>query len=385
MKARTVVLPAAGVLVALVAYRVWQARKAAKTAAVAPASVALIRTEPVVRTNLAIRISFTGNIAADNDVPVFAKIGGRVDRLFVEVGARVRAGEVLATVEHQELSWQARAAQAQVLAAQAQVQVAEAGADGAKLEFTRTAELARGGSAPQAQLDGASVHLKLAKAQVALARANLAAAQAQAGLMGQELADTRIESPIDGVVTSRAVSLGAMVGKQVPAFTVQDLSTLKLDSTVDARQFGQLAVGMPAVVAVDASPEETFPGQVAVLAPALDPETRRAEVEIKIDNGSGRLLPNEFARATVTVGRLAGTLAVSTQALLEQAGGAVVFRVRSGKVEELHPTFGPTDGSLVAVRDGLAPGDLLAITGLGNLSDGAPVKVDPAPPAAWHR
>lgn len=389
MKARYLWIVVIIVLAGLIAWRIAGARRAATAVVEKPSDAALIRTTRVVRRDLDEKVAFTGNVRARNEVDIFPKLPGRVDGLFAQVGDRVHAGQVLATVEHKEIGWQAKAAAASVQAAtagnqaaQATVQVAQAGLDGAKLEYDRTSELAKGGSAPQAALDGAKIRLQLAGAQVEQARAQVAATSAQiaqasasSGLAEQQVANSRIESPIAGVVTRRNVNIGTQAGLQQPAFTVQDTATLKLESTVDPVQFSRLSRGKPAVISVDAFPGDAFKGRVDVMSPTLDPQTRRAMVEIAIDNASGRLMPHLFAKADVTVGQLQGVLVVPKDAVLEAPGGSVVFRVKDGKVEALRPKFGPSDGTLVAVLEGLSEGDELALTGLGNLSDGAPVKV----------
>lgn len=389
MKARFFWIAAAVALAALIGMRVTAAKQAAAEVKDKPPEAALIRTARVTRGDIDERVSFTGNVRARNEVDVFAKLPGRIEGLHAQVGDHVRAGQLLARVEHKEIGWQAKQAEAAVeaakagnQAAQATLAVAQAGLEGAKLEFDRTSELAKGGSAPQAALDGARIKLQLAEAQVQQAKAQVAATNAQiaqasaaSGLMDQQIDNSRIEAPISGVVTKRNVNLGTMAAPQLPAFTIQDTATLKLESTVDPRQYAQLSRGKSATIAVDAFPGESFAGRVDVLAPTLDPQTRRALVEIAIDNGNGRLLPHLFAKADVKVGELAGALLVPHEAILEAPGGAVVFRVKESKVEAIRPKLGPTDGALVAVLEGLNEGDELALTGLGNLSDGAAVKV----------
>jgi RND family efflux transporter MFP subunit len=376
MNARTIGIATAALFVALVGWRIAGARQAARGAAVEKVAEApLIRTAKVARADFEETVAFTGNVKPKNEVDVFAKLPGRIDALHVQVGDKVRAGQVLASVEHKEVEWQARSAEAAVQAARAGLQVATAGHEGAKLEFDRTAELAKGGSAPQAALDGARIKLQLAEAQMSQARAGVAQASAALGLLRQQLQNSRLESPIAGVVTRRLVNLGSLASQQQPAFTVQDASTLKLETSVDAAQFSRLAKGAKARVTVDGLAGEEGTGTVTILSPTLDPQTRRAAVEIAIDNRTGKLLPHLFAKATVDVGTRGQALVVPRQAVLEAAGGAVVYRVRGGKVEAVRPTFGPSDEKFVTVETGLAEGDELAVTGLGNLSDGAPVQV----------
>lgn len=361
MKARTVWIVLGIALVGLVAWRVVEVKKARSAPVQKASEVALVRVGRVAPADLAEIVSFTGTVRPRNEVEIFPKLGGRIETLDAQIGDKVKAGQLLATIDHKEIGWQAKAAQAALEVARSQLA-------GAKLEYDRTMSLFKGGSAPQAALDGAKVRLDLAQAQAAQAEAG-------AGLAQQNLDNARIVTPIAGTVIRRPVNVGAQVGQQVSIFTIQDVATLKLEASVDASGFARLQKGMPAKVTVEALPGETFEGHVSLLSPSLDAATRRAAVEIEIDNGSGHLLPNMFARAEVTVGNLKNALAVPKDAVLEAAGGAVVYRVKGDHVEMVRPRLGSADGARVAVLDGLSDGDLVAVSGVANLADGMPVKI----------
>lgn len=350
-------------LAAAVGYRAQAVRKDRSVRKEAVVEAVLIRTAHVARGDLSERLELTGTIRPKNEVDVFAKVPGRIDQVFVQVGQTVKENQVLATIEHKEIAWQAKAAEAAF-------EVAKANLDGARQELERTQALFEGGSAPKAQLDGMKTRLALAQAQAAQA-------EAAAGLAQQQVANSKIEAPIGGVVTRRNINLGAMVGPQSPAFTVQNVSSLKLETSADASSFVRLKKEQRATVSTEALPGEVFDGKVAVLSPSLDAQTRRAAVEIEVENSKGRLLPNMFSKASVTVGELRDQITVPREAILEAAGGACVFRVKDGKVEKVRPSLGTQDGRLVQVLSGLEQGDEVAISSLPNLSDGTAVLVAP--------
>lgn len=364
--------------IGLVGYRIATSSKARAAVVERKVEAPLVRTTKVARADVDETLGFTGTVRAHRDVDVYAKLGGRVDHLAVKVGDRVRAGQVLASVEHREIAWQAKQTEAAVQAAKAGLLVAEAQRDGAKLELDRTKKLAEGGSAPPAALEGAELKMKLMEAQVAASAAQVAQASAAAGLMGQQVANARIEAPVDGIVTRRNVDLGVMAGQQSPAFSIQDSRTLKLESSVDLATYSRLARGMPVWLDVAELPGVAIGGRIDVLSPTLDATTRRATVEVAIDNAQGKLLPNAFARADVTIGKLQGALVVPRLAVLETAGGAVVYRIKNGVVEAVKPQLGPTSGANVTVLEGLAEGDEIALGGLGQLVDGGAVRVSSA-------
>jgi RND family efflux transporter MFP subunit len=328
-----------------------------------PSETALIKTRRVVRADVAQRVFFTGTIRPRNEVEVYPKVSGRLEALPVQIGDSVKAGQLLAVVEHREIAWQAKASEAAVA-------IAKAGLEGAQLEHDRTSKLFEGGSATRAMVDGAKVKLDLARAQHAQA-------EAANGLAQQQLANATIVAPIAGTLTRRPVNLWAQVGPGGPVASIQDVATLKLEASVDAASFARLAKGAEAQISVDALPDETFAGKLTLLSPSLDSVSRRAAIEIEIDNAQGRLLPNMFARAEVRVGLLKGALAVPKGALVESTGGSTLFRIRAGKAELLRPKVGPTDRDLTAVVCDLAEGDEVAIDGQAALSDGAPVRTQP--------
>ena len=364
MKGRMVLISLGLALVGLIAFRVSQVKTANKAPEAKADESALVRTARVSRADMLERISVTGTVRPRNEVDLFAKVPGKIEALNAQVGDRVKAGQSLASIEHKEIAWQAKAAQAAV-------QVARANLDGARLDFDRTQALFKGGSAPQAQLDAAKVRLALAEAQAAQA-------EASAGLAQQQVDNARVESPISGTITRRPVNLGVQVGPQAPLFTVQDVATLKLEASVDAAGFARLTKGTEAAVTVDALPGQTFSGKVTLLSPSLDPVTRRATVELEIDNASGKLMPNMFAHADIAVGHLPGALTLPKEALYEAAGGAELFRIRDGKAQLVRPKLGPSDSTRVAVLEGLAEGDEVAVTGQASLADGAAVRAAPA-------
>ncbi len=360
MKARIFWIAVVLVIAGLIGWQVSKKRAQASGPEAKAVEAAHVRSAKVVRADLADKVGFTGTIRPRNEVDVFPKVPGRIEALLVQVGDKVKAGQVLAVIEHKEIAWQAKAAEAAV-------QMARANLDGAKLNLDRTTALFQGGSAPQAQVDGAKV-------QHAAASAQLAQAEAAAGLANQSLANATVVAPITGTVTRRPVNLGMNVGPQTTMVTIQDVATLKLEASVDAAAYARLARDLPAEILVDTHPAP-FPGKVSLLAPTLDGLTRRAALEIEVDNSSGKLLPNMFARAEVVVGRLTGVVAVPREALFEGGGGAVVFRIKDGKAQMLRPQFGPADKGLVAVPEGLSEGDEVAISGQAGLADGAAVKV----------
>jgi len=361
VKTRTVLGAASGLaIVTVVVFRLLAVGSSASAASADAVRSPLVPVARVIRADVAQQVVVTGSVRARNSVEVHPDLPGRVTAVHARVGDAVKAGQLLATLEHEGLSWQLRAAQAAVA-------VARAGLEGARLEHTRTRELHDGGAAPVAQLEAAKVRLSLAEAQ-------LMQAEAAAGLAAEQVDKARVVSPIAGVVTRRPVDVGAQVGPQTAAFVVEDQSELRLESAVDAADWARITDGAVADVTTDTRPGEVFRGRVALRSPSLDPATRRAAIELAIEGATGALLPGTFARAAVTAATVRAAVVVPREAVVEAAGGALVWRIANGKAEAVRPHLGSGDEGHVVVLDGLAEGDLVATAGQAALAHGAPAR-----------
>lgn len=356
---KKIVLAVVGLaFVGLVLVRVSQASQAKKAAAVVSEEAAVVvKGAKVSPRDIAQTVALTGQIRPKNEVEIFPKLGGRIEAVKVKVGDRVKAGTVLAVVEHKELAWQ-------VKQAEAAARMAEANLSQARDELKRTETLFKSGGAPQAALDGA-------KTKAAVAEAQLAQAEAAAGLARTALSNASVTSPIGGIVTRKRTDVGAMVGPTTSLFQVQDAAELKLEAAVEANEAMRMQENQPVEIEVDGLPGEKFEGKVSVLSPTLDSQTRRAWVEVSVPNAKGRILPNMFARATVRVGTLASALSIPRSAVFESVGGKAVYVIREGKAQLVKPAFGLGDADFLVIETGLNEGDVVATAGLGLLADGA--------------
>jgi RND family efflux transporter MFP subunit len=324
-------------------------------------TIPAVTTAPVGRRFMQARVQITGNIRPENEVDVFSKANGRIVRVNAELGQKVRQGDVLALVEQEIAVLQLKQANGALAAAKANLLNAEKNAESAEA-------LAKSNNIPDVQLVGARSGLQAAKAQVLQA-------EAAVGLAQEAVLNTRITSPITGVITRKNVNLGGMVSPaalspQAALFQVQSLGTLKLEATIDEKEIHLVSVGQPVTFSVDALPGQSFTGTVSHVAPSLDPVSRRATIEVAIKNDDGRLYANMFARGEIAQKEALEVLALPQTALIKGAASPSVF-VAKGKVVELRQvTLGESDGEYVAVRDGLSEGDQVVLTGHSRLADG---------------
>lgn len=334
-----------------------------------------VRTEPLGRHVIEAEVRFTGTLRAVRRVDVVPEIGGRIEDVKVTVGDVVTRGQLLAVLEHNSLVLAASQAKANRAAAAASIERAELDVDTAERELKRVRELAARGAASQAELERSEAAVDTAKAMLRSARSQHRGAKAAAGLSADSLGDSRILSPLAGTVTKREVHMGTRVNPGALMFEIQDIEELELVGAVTARDYARLQLGQAVTIRVDARPDETFTGTVRTMSPSLDPVTRRATIEVAVANSEHRLLPNQFADATVVVERRTGVLAVPRDAVVATPEGADVYTVRDGKAVLAHARLGSSEHALVPVLEGLREGEPVVVAGQAELRDGLAVVV----------
>lgn len=303
------------------------------------------------------------DLRAVRQVDVGAKVLGYLSLLAVDRGDRVRAGQLLGTVRPSDLPEQLAAARGGVAQHGAALALA-------RENLTRAEALAPRGVISQQELASA-------RAAVAALDAQGATLRAQAAGVGARLAETRIVSPLDGVVLQRRVDPGALVGPSTgPVLTVVATDALRVFLPVTERDAARVRVGMEAEVTVDALPGRTFSARVSRLAPGFDPVTRTLDAEVLIPNPDGALRPGMYGRALVVTETRPAALMVPVGALQRSGGRWFAYVLRAGaKVARREVAVGFDEGDSLEVTRGLSPGDEVVTAGLDALSDGATVRV----------
>lgn len=372
----TVVLGSLGGLGVVFSDRVDAALRAREQAAV-PVEIDAprVRTEPLSRHRLEAKVSFTGTLQAVRHVDVVPELGGRIEDVMVGIGDHVERGQLLAIIEHRSLVLAQSQAKANRSAAAASIERAQLDVETSERELSRVRELVQRGAASQAELERSQAAVDTAQAMLRSAKSQHRGAKAAAGLSADSLGDSRILSPLTGTVTKREIDMGTRVNPGALAFEIQDIDELELVGAVTARDFARLKLGQEVEIRVDARPGETFKGTVKTMSPSLDPVTRRAAIEITVANPDHRLLPNQFADATVVVELREGVLAVHRDAIAITPDGPDLFTVRDGHAVLVHATLGQTEGEMVPVLEGLGEDEPVVVAGHAELRDGLAVVV----------
>lgn len=343
-------------------------------------------------------VTVTGTLAAEEQVMLSLKVTGRLDQVLVDLGAHVQQGQVLARLTPTDFDLRLRQAEAALQQARARlgldpfgdsdtvvlektalVRQAEASLDEAKRQRERVSTFVQRGISARADLESADAQLQIAEGryQDALEEARnrqavLAQRRSELDLARQQLDDTTLRSPIDGVIRERHAFAGEYRAAGTPIFTVVKQHPLRLQLAVPERASAAVRIGQIVKVSVEGDPD-TYPGRIARLSPAITEGTRTLPIEAEVPNEAGKLRPGTFAKADIVINE-DPALVVPQSALVVFAGVEKVLIVKDGKVHEQRIRVGRRVGDNVEIVEGVAAGDLV-VTAPGGLADGATVRV----------
>ena len=359
------------------------------TAAAAAAAGMTIDVVRVVEQPLDVPLSLPAELAPYQSVAIYPKVSGFVKTMRVDRGSRVRAGDLIATLEAPELLAQGSEAQSKLQEAEAQLAAARAKADADRSTFDRL----KAASATPGVVAGNDVLIaeKAAEAsqnQVAAGQQNVEAAR-QAMKATRDLGEyLQVRAPFEGVITERGIHPGALVGPGSeagatgPMVRLVQNSRLRLIVPVPEAYTAAMKAGTAIPFSVAAYPGQTFSGTVARIAQAVDVRTRTMAVELDVMNKDGRLAPGTFCQVRWPVRRSGPSLFVPSGSLASTTARTFVVRIRNGKTEWVDVKKGLTSGPLVEVFGELRAGDEIASRGTDELRPGTEVRPRAAKPAA---
>lgn len=318
-------------------------------------------------------LELSGNLAPRARVGIKPRVPGALERVLVDIGASVREGQTVATIDRREIDAQADAAEATVNVAKAGVDAADAALSNAATELERARNLFEKGALPRQRLDAAETANKASLAQRELARATLAQTNAAQRRAREVQRDTTLSSPVSGHVVERNYDPGAIPG-ELPVVVVADLRVLKLEAGVSELDAGRLKVGMPAEVIVQARSGERYKGELAAIAPEVDERNRHFRVEIRVPNPEAVLLSGMYATARIVTKSSNTGVVVPREAVTTRAGARVALVVQGDTVKAVPVTEGLNDGQRVQILAGLAVGDIVVADARRQLGDGVKVR-----------
>ena len=311
-------------------------------------------------------IALPGNMQPYIDTPIYARTSGYLRKWYFDIGAHVRKGQLLATIETPELDQQLAQAKAQLKNAQANLQLAQ-------ITAARWQHLLKTNSVSQQSTDQAVSDL-------ASKQAILASNEANVRRLEQLQAYENIYAPFDGVITQRKTDIGDLIqaGENNPPqelFHLASIRTLRVYIPVPEVCTDAVRTGEKVAITLDEYPGRTFTGTLVRNSDAIDMATRTLNVEVDVANPDGLLRPGSYAFVHLTVPPVAGAVTIPSNTLLFRSEGLRVGVVRDGHAHLVPIAIGHDYGSSVEVVSGLKPTDAVILDPSDSLEDGQPVQV----------
>ncbi len=326
-------------------------------------------------------LNASGYVVAQRKAAVSSKSTGRLEYLGVEEGSRVKKGQVLASLENEDLEAARNQAGARVKEAQAGLVSAQAELTDARLQYQRTKTLVRQDLISRQDYDVAEARYKKAQAGVASAQAAIRTAQAGLAEAQAALEYSYIRSPFDGVVTTKYADVGEVVAPfgaaanaRAAVVTLADMDSLMVEADVAESNLDKVYQGQPAEISLDAIPDRRFPGKVHMIVPTADRAKATVLTKVKFLEMDDRILPEMSAKVAflskpVAEGENRPRLAVSQKALVTRQGQTVAFVVKDNQARKVEVTPGPAMGDLVEIEAGLKEGDRVVLDPPPSLED----------------
>ena len=344
-----------------------------------------VRVATVQASDAAVKVSLPATTQAFATANIFARASGYIEQRQVDIGDRVKEGQLLAQIVAPELDHQIAQAEATLGQLQAAVQQAQANVDLAQVTWNRDRPLVAQGWVTQQQGTIDVQTLKAQQAALAVAQANVTAQQSQLNVLRQQKAYQRVVAPFDGVITQRNIDVGSLVQADAVngtfMFTIMRSNVIRTQVFVPQDQAFGLTPGVEAVVRVPEIPGRSFPGKVTRIADALQPGTRTLLTEVDIPNPDGVLTPGIYCTVELHVPRKTPSLLVPADAIIFNRDGVQVAVVENGLARIRKISVGRDFGTSVEVVDGVKAGDQVILNPPVDLVDASKVQPRSAPPA----
>ena len=340
---------------------------------------------PVASQKLATVFTLPAQLLPFETVDIYPKVTGFMDAIHVDRGSRVHKGQLIIQLSAPELVAQRTQAASALRAAESLLTTAQAKLTSDKGTYLHMAAAAKTpGVVAENDVMVASQTVSADEGQVRSAENNIAAAREALRSVTQLESYLNIYAPFDGVVTTRNLHPGALVGPAsgpsgtMPIVQIVDATHLRLVVPIPEAYVGEMEVGRQVAFTVPANPGQTFHAPVARISHDVSPNTRTMPVELDVRNSDGSLSPGTFSSVQWPVPRAVPTMFVPVSAVTNDQQRTFVERVRNGKVEWVDVVTGLSVNGNIEVFGDLKPGDEVIRNATDAIRPGQQVKTKPA-------
>ena len=357
-----------------------------------------VKTARVEETPFGETVTANGTLAAFDQSTASVKVAGRLNTISVDLGSVVRSGQVIAQLEPNDYKLRVLQSEAALGQARARLGLSPDGTDDrvsleqtgtvrqakaqleeARLSRERAVRLVEQGIVAKADFDSADATFKVAQSryqdaleEIRNRQALLAQRRSELALARQQLTDTTVHAPIDGIVQLKRASVGEFLAAGAPLVDIVRMNPLRLQAQVPERDAATVRFGQNVRVSVDGD-TRVYVGQIRRLSPVITQESRMLMVEADVQN-DGNLRPGSFAKAEIVTNDAKMAVTVPNNAIVTFAGIEKVIVIQNGKALEKPITTGRRSGEWTEILAGLNVGDQV-IVDPGNLQSGMAVEV----------
>jgi len=357
------------VIAALLVSGIWSRVRArttlrAETAQVALTAVSVVSPKQTAPTQ---ELILPGNVQPFITSPIYARTNGYLRKWYVDIGARVKQGQLLAVIETPEVDQQLQQARSNLLTAQANLELAA-------ITKTRYQGLLKTNAVAQQDVDNA---VGTYNANQAIVEADQAAVDQYTALVSFE----KVYAPFDGIVTARNTDIGDLIssgsagGVKTDLFHIAQPGKLRVYVNVPEDYSQEVKVGMAADLSLAEFPGRTFHGKLVRTADAITVTTRTLLIEIDVDNPTGTLLTGSYAEVHLNVPEHASTRILPVNTLIFRSEGLRVAVVKDGKVVLTAVTAGRDFGDRIEIVSGVTPDDQVIVNPPDSIVSGQPVQI----------
>jgi RND family efflux transporter MFP subunit len=321
--------------------------------------------------------AWPGTTEAFEQANLYARASGYISKRTVDIGSRVKSGNLLAEIKAPEIEHQIAQAEGTLAQLQATLLQAKANRDLAQVTWERNSKLVKDGWTTQQQGDTDRLTLQARDAAVAVAAANITAQEAQLRVLSQQKAYQSVVAPFDGVITQRNIDIGSLVQADAASgtilFALMNSDVIRIQLYVPQDDAFGVTPGTQAVVRVPEMPGREFAGTVARIADALQPGSRTLLTEIDVPNPDHALSPGLYCRVELRIPRKTPSMIVPSEAIIFNRDGLSVAVVENGLVHIRSITSVRDFGTSMEVSAGIVTGDNVILNPQVDLAEGRKV------------
>lgn len=331
-------------------------------------------------------LNASGYIVAQRQASVATKGTGRLEYLGVTVGSRVKAGDVIARVQQDDVRAVQNQARARLDVAKAALMNAQAELREARLSYTRAEALLPSQYISQAEFDTAANRLRRTEAAVRSASATITAAEADVQSADVMLTNTVIRAPFDGTVLKKFAEVGEVVAPMASSANsrgavvlIADMTSLEVETEISESSIARITPGQTADITLDAAPEQHYPGVVAQIVPTADRSKGTVLAKVRFSNIDDRVLPEmstkvSFLAPTQSLASSPPRFTVPTSAVMLKEGRALLYTVTGDIVQEIPIEPLSNSGEQSEVRGGLTASSRVILVPSPTLEPGMRVR-----------